>query len=177
MVRSLLITEETRLKSHALDLPVDSSSPMVLMENLGTSRNSSSTTPQVKSRNPCFNFAKGSCRFRETYRYLHDATARSGTNLNRSTRGRGNSDNTTNDLLQKLLHQLSSMNCNSTVSKLNSSNTMPIAFNASLPAHFGPTTGPQLGAPPGFSYPAHNGSRITTPAGPSSVPPGPLQSA
>ncbi|GKE51445.1 ribonuclease H-like domain-containing protein [Tanacetum coccineum] len=54
---------------------------------------------------------------------------------------------------------------------------MPIAFNASLPAHFGPTTGPQLGAPPGFSYPAHNGSSITTSAGPSSVPLGPLQSA
>ncbi|GJV25719.1 ribonuclease H-like domain-containing protein [Tanacetum coccineum] len=134
-----------RLKSWALDLPVDSSSPMVLTANSGTSRNSSSTTPQVKSRNPCFNFAKGSCRFGETCRYLHDATARSGTNLNGSTRGRDNSDNTTKDLLQKLLHQLSSMNCNSTVSKLNSLNTMPVT--------------------------------ITTPAYPSSIPRGPLQSA
>ncbi|GKC78336.1 ribonuclease H-like domain-containing protein [Tanacetum coccineum] len=54
---------------------------------------------------------------------------------------------------------------------------MPVMFNASLPAHFGPTTSPQLGAPPGFSYPVHNGSSITTPADPSSVPRGPLQSA
>ncbi|GJW43031.1 ribonuclease H-like domain-containing protein [Tanacetum coccineum] len=141
MVRSLLITEEMRLKYRALDLPVDSSSPMVLMANS------------------------------ETCRYVHDASARLGTNLNGSTRGRGNSDNTTNDLLQKLLHQLSSMNCNSTVPISNSSNTMPVTFNASLRAHFGPTTGPQLGAPLGFSYPAHpshNGSSITTPAGPSS---------
>ncbi|GKB15754.1 ribonuclease H-like domain-containing protein [Tanacetum coccineum] len=140
----LLIIEEMRLKSRALDLPVDSSSPMVLMANSGTSHNSSSTTPQVKSRNPCFNYAKGSCHFGETCRYVHDAGARSGTNLNGSTRGRGNSDNTTNDLLQKLLHQLSSINCNSTVPTSNSSNTMPVAFNASLPAHFGPTTGHNL---------------------------------
>ncbi|GKC00391.1 hypothetical protein Tco_0986527, partial [Tanacetum coccineum] len=37
-VRSLLITEETRLKSRALGLPVESSSPMVLVAESGNNR-------------------------------------------------------------------------------------------------------------------------------------------
>ncbi|GJT76122.1 ribonuclease H-like domain-containing protein [Tanacetum coccineum] len=59
--RSMLITEEMRLKSKSLALPLDSSSsssPMVLMAESGTTRRSS-TTNQVKSWRPCFNFAKG----------------------------------------------------------------------------------------------------------------------
>ncbi|GJU32224.1 hypothetical protein Tco_1175813 [Tanacetum coccineum] len=61
MARSMLITEEMRLKSMSLALPVDSSScssPMVLMAESGTTRRFS-TTNQVKSWRPCFNFAKG----------------------------------------------------------------------------------------------------------------------
>ncbi|GJR63518.1 ribonuclease H-like domain-containing protein [Tanacetum coccineum] len=57
--QSLLITEEMRLKSKSLSLPVDSSSasPMVLMAETGTPRRL--TNPQVKSWRPCFNFARG----------------------------------------------------------------------------------------------------------------------
>ncbi|GKE95325.1 ribonuclease H-like domain-containing protein, partial [Tanacetum coccineum] len=61
-VCSLLITEEMRLKSKALALPVNSSSPMVLMADSGNDWRSSNM-PQVKSWRPCFNFAKGTCRF------------------------------------------------------------------------------------------------------------------
>nr|GEY63076.1 hybrid signal transduction histidine kinase M [Tanacetum cinerariifolium] len=47
-VRSLLVAEEMRLKSRAQALPVDSSSPMVLMVESGNTRRPSST-PQTKS--------------------------------------------------------------------------------------------------------------------------------
>ncbi|GKD35061.1 hypothetical protein Tco_1250570, partial [Tanacetum coccineum] len=43
MARSLLVTEEMRLKSKALALPADSSSPMVLMADLGNNNNGSNT--------------------------------------------------------------------------------------------------------------------------------------
>nr|GEW61795.1 ribonuclease H-like domain-containing protein [Tanacetum cinerariifolium] len=58
--RSLLITEEMRLKCKDLALPVDFSSPMVLMAKSCNTRRSLPTT-QVKSWRPCFNFAKGAC--------------------------------------------------------------------------------------------------------------------
>ncbi|GKC98890.1 hypothetical protein Tco_1169165, partial [Tanacetum coccineum] len=54
--RSLLITEDMRLKSKASASLVDSSSPMVLLADSGISRRSSSE--QVKSWRPYFNFAK-----------------------------------------------------------------------------------------------------------------------
>lgn len=65
--RSMLITEEMRLKSRSSSLPVDSSSasPMVLMTGKGIYHNPSN--PQVKSWRPCYNFAKG----------FHDATGAS----------------------------------------------------------------------------------------------------
>ncbi|GJS26660.1 ribonuclease H-like domain-containing protein [Tanacetum coccineum] len=71
-VRSLLITEEMRLKSQALALPADSSSLM------------------------------GTCRFGDLCRYVHDVNAKPVTNTSGSTpRGRGTVDttNTTNELL------------------------------------------------------------------------------
>nr|GFB47845.1 hybrid signal transduction histidine kinase M [Tanacetum cinerariifolium]GFB50314.1 hybrid signal transduction histidine kinase M [Tanacetum cinerariifolium] len=56
-VRSLLIMEETRLKSKADALLMDSSSPMALMTESGNPFRSSST-PQAKPWKPCFHFAK-----------------------------------------------------------------------------------------------------------------------
>ncbi|GJR81514.1 ribonuclease H-like domain-containing protein [Tanacetum coccineum] len=78
--RSMLITEEMRLKSKSLSLPVDSSSssPIVLMADSGNSRHSYTlqATPQVKSWRPCFNFAKGTCRFGDGCKFVHDVTVK-----------------------------------------------------------------------------------------------------
>ncbi|GJV46109.1 ribonuclease H-like domain-containing protein [Tanacetum coccineum] len=84
--RSMLITEEMRLKSKALASPVDSlsSSPMVLLAKSGNNH-LPSTTPQVKSWRPCFNFAKGACRFGDSCRYVHDGNVRMGTTNNSPT--------------------------------------------------------------------------------------------
>nr|GFA59425.1 hybrid signal transduction histidine kinase M [Tanacetum cinerariifolium] len=56
-VRSLMITEEMRLKSKVDALLMDSSSSMALMTESGNPYRSSST-PQVKPWKPCFHFAK-----------------------------------------------------------------------------------------------------------------------
>ncbi|GJR15624.1 ribonuclease H-like domain-containing protein [Tanacetum coccineum] len=109
-VRSLLIAEEMRLKSKVLALPVDSSSPMVLVAK--TSTNSRSSTSQGKSWKPCFNFAKESCRFGDSCRYVHDANARVSNANSGFNKGHGTSENTTNDLLTKLLAQLGHLGMN-----------------------------------------------------------------
>nr|GEU40699.1 reverse transcriptase domain-containing protein [Tanacetum cinerariifolium] len=77
--RSMLITEEMKLKSKSLTLPVDSSSssPSVLMAQ------------------------SGSCRFDDDCKFIHDQNAKSDV-----SNGSKLKDNTTNDLLVKLLHKL-----------------------------------------------------------------------
>ncbi|GJW12876.1 ribonuclease H-like domain-containing protein [Tanacetum coccineum] len=129
--RSLLITEEMRLKSKALVSPVDSFSPMVLMAGLGTPLPSTTTT-QVKSWRPCFNFAKGTCRFGESCRYVHDVNARTGNTSNASNaKGRGTNDtpNTTNELLTKLLHQLGTIGINTNIATSPNATTPTVAFH------------------------------------------------
>ncbi|GKB54896.1 ribonuclease H-like domain-containing protein, partial [Tanacetum coccineum] len=126
-VRSLLITKEMRLKSKALDLPVDSSSPMVLMTEART--NSRSSMSQGKPWKPCFNFAKGSCRYGDSCHYVHDANARvSNTNS-------GMNSTIPNSVIVAL---------NNTTSPGNSLG--PHAFFASP----NPSPGPNITAPPDF---------------------------
>ncbi|GKG22661.1 hybrid signal transduction histidine kinase M, partial [Tanacetum coccineum] len=86
-IRSLLITEDMHLKSTAPSSLADLSSPMVLMAESGTNRRSS-TTPQAKSWRPCFNFARGTCRFGDACRYVHDANEKLGPNPTDNNRGR-----------------------------------------------------------------------------------------
>ncbi|GKD27623.1 ribonuclease H-like domain-containing protein [Tanacetum coccineum] len=132
IARSMLITEEMRLKSKSLALLVDSSSasPMVLLVEAGTSHCPSSS--QTKSWRPCFNFAKGSCRFGESCKYVHAAQANPSTNSRASNIvGNGSSNNnTTNDLLLKLIDKIR------TLGFLTMSAHSPLAY----PAH----------GPPGF---------------------------
>ncbi|GJV58267.1 ribonuclease H-like domain-containing protein [Tanacetum coccineum] len=169
--RSLLITEEMRLKSKSLALPVDSSSssPMVLVAESGTSRNPSN--PQVKSRRPCFNFAKGSYWFGSDCRYVHDHNAKSNTITTMKPSG-----TSTDDLLVKLLEKLG-LNDNGTnkivnnTSMENTSNTpvactinstlnplcyaaQPTSYVLPTPAHLQTMSTPAhyLAPPPGFSY-------------------------
>ncbi|GJZ95752.1 ribonuclease H-like domain-containing protein [Tanacetum coccineum] len=102
VVRSLLIAEEMRLKSKVLASPMDSSSPMAFVA--GSSKNSHpSSMAQGKSWKPCFNFAKGNCRYGDSCRYVHDANARVPNATSGFNKGCGTSENSTNDLLNKLL--------------------------------------------------------------------------
>ncbi|GJW60768.1 ribonuclease H-like domain-containing protein [Tanacetum coccineum] len=160
-VRSLLIAEEMRLESKVLALPVDSSSPMVLVAE--TSTNSRPSTSQGKSWKPCFNFAKGSCRFGDSCRYVHDTNARVSNANSGFNKGRGTCENMTNDLLTKLLAQLGHLGMNVAMSNNGTNVTLPThatvtptvtgpniasnvptaphAFNASLGTLHDPTTG------------------------------------
>ncbi|GJR78433.1 pleiotropic drug resistance protein 1-like protein [Tanacetum coccineum] len=111
--RSMLLIEEMRLKSKSLSLLVDSSSssPMVLMAQLGTNRRPSNS--QNKSWRSCFNFAKGSCRFGSDCKYVHDPNAKP---TNTTTSCAPNT--TTDELLAKLLDKLGLNNSLPTVSNM-----------------------------------------------------------
>ncbi|GJW56271.1 ribonuclease H-like domain-containing protein [Tanacetum coccineum] len=122
-VRSLLIAEEIRLMSKVLTLPVDSSPLRVLV--VESSTNSHSSMSQGKSWKPCFNFSKGSCRFGNSCRYVHDANARVSNANSGFNKGRGTSENTTNDLLTKLLAQLSHLGMNVVMSNNGTNVTLP----------------------------------------------------
>ncbi|GJZ83166.1 ribonuclease H-like domain-containing protein, partial [Tanacetum coccineum] len=111
-VRSLLITEEIRLKSKAIALPVDSSSPMVLVAESGTSY--------------------------------------SGVNKERV-----NDENTTNELLTKLLNQLGNLGLHATVSNPPTNATPPVAFLDSPSPTPSPPDDPTHLYPPGFAPMAH----------------------
>ncbi|GKB22141.1 ribonuclease H-like domain-containing protein, partial [Tanacetum coccineum] len=71
MVRSLLTTEEMRLKNRLQTTLVDptSASPTVLLANTNNRRPPTSTD---KVNKPCFLFNKGMCRFGEACKYLHN---------------------------------------------------------------------------------------------------------
>ncbi|GKD51935.1 hybrid signal transduction histidine kinase M [Tanacetum coccineum] len=99
MACSMLTTEEMRLKSKSLSLPVDSPSSflMVLMVETWITRRPS--TPHVKSWRSCYNFARGSCHFRNECKFVHDENAKS--NGNKTINGIN-----LDKLLTKLLRQL-----------------------------------------------------------------------
>ncbi|GJY95298.1 ribonuclease H-like domain-containing protein [Tanacetum coccineum] len=120
-VRSLLVTEEMRLKTKEIALPADSSSPMVLMAQSGTPRRSSNT--QGKSWKPCFNFANGSCRFVSACHYVHDLSAKPITN----THAKHSSFNNTEALLTKILDKLRDYRNSSEPSLVNHTNSLPVA--------------------------------------------------
>ncbi|GJT75972.1 zinc finger, CCHC-type containing protein [Tanacetum coccineum] len=84
------------LKSKTDALLMDSSSPMALITDSGNSCRSTSTTP-FKPWKPCFNYAKGTCRFGDGCRFLHDASMK-----NTNKHGVVTKDSTTDELLAKL---------------------------------------------------------------------------
>nr|GEW15602.1 ribonuclease H-like domain-containing protein [Tanacetum cinerariifolium] len=153
-MRSLLIAEEMRLKSKVLALPMDSSYPMVLVAKSST--NSRSFTSQGKSWKPCFNFAKGSCRFGDSCRCVHDANARMSNANSGFNKGRGTSENMTHDLLNKLLAKLGHLRMNvamsnngTNVTRPNIASTIPTAPHAFY-ASLGTSLGPNPTPPPRF---------------------------
>ncbi|GJU09363.1 ribonuclease H-like domain-containing protein [Tanacetum coccineum] len=126
MARSLLITEEIRLKTMDISLPVDPSSPMALVADSGNSRRSSSV-PHVKPWKPCFNYAKGTCRFGERCRFVHDPNVRNTPN-NSVESNASNMD----EILVKLLGRLG-LNSKQDISTVGPSN------NNSTPTQPSPT--------------------------------------
>nr|GEW47660.1 hybrid signal transduction histidine kinase M [Tanacetum cinerariifolium] len=144
-----------RLKSKALALPVDSSSPMVLVAESGNNRRSSSS-PQVKSLKHCFNFAKGMCRFGDSCHFMHDANAHVGTSYSGVNKGLGNGENTTNELLTKLPNQLGNLGLHATISNPPTNATPLVGFLASPSPTPSPPAGPTHLYPPGFAPMAHD---------------------
>ncbi|GJZ17589.1 ribonuclease H-like domain-containing protein [Tanacetum coccineum] len=138
-IRSLLLTEEMRLKTTASPSLADSSSHMVLMTEPGNTRRPSTTAPN-KPWKPCYNFAKGTCRFGDACRFLHDANTRAGTHSNESNRARG-VNNDTNSLLKSLLRKLDVVSLTSPTS-----NTLPSPSPPTVAFHTGPAM-----IPPGFA--------------------------
>ncbi|GKC48631.1 hybrid signal transduction histidine kinase M [Tanacetum coccineum] len=144
-VRSLLVTEEMRLMSRATSLPVDASSPLVLVAESGGNRRSSST-PQGKSWKPCFNFAKGTCRFGDSCRYVHDPNAM----VNNANKGSGTRTPSTHDMLQQLLAKLGNLGVTCSVPNTTVPTVAPVAYHTSP----SPLPGPTVTPPPGFTQPA-----------------------
>ncbi|GKG23884.1 ribonuclease H-like domain-containing protein, partial [Tanacetum coccineum] len=101
---------------------------MVLVAETGTNQRTSSMA-QGKPWKPCFNFAKGSCRYGDSYRYTHDANARVN---NANSRGRGASNNNTHELLTKLLAQLGNLGMHNG-STVTTPNTVTTPSNVSMP--------------------------------------------
>ncbi|GKA55467.1 ribonuclease H-like domain-containing protein [Tanacetum coccineum] len=88
MIRSMLTTEEIPLMSRAQATSIDStsSSPKVLLANSGNSTQRPNIA-LIKLNKPCFNFAKGFCRFGDNYKFIHEGTSNgvNGNNLLWST--------------------------------------------------------------------------------------------
>nr|GEU94278.1 ribonuclease H-like domain-containing protein [Tanacetum cinerariifolium] len=169
-VRSLLTTHEMRLKSRVQNPLVDatSASPMVLLAKSNTSAQRGPSLEKVN--NPCWSFAKGSCRFDDACKYLHNGVHGKSTLLPR-TSGLASSvpDVTRSDLdmLQSLLAKFG-------LNAPNTSTPSPlVAYTVSVPLGF-PSVSAQLSAQPtyeGGSFPGsiHLGQSRSMPFHPSQL--------
>ncbi|GJX83605.1 ribonuclease H-like domain-containing protein [Tanacetum coccineum] len=97
-------------------------------------------------------------KFGDSCCYVHDANDRLGTTNNGSNQDRGTSDNTINELLQKLLQQLEGMNVHTTSHSTNTTSIPNVAFYTGSPNHPSPSVGPTY--PPNF--PAQTNSNYIT---------------
>ncbi|GJS51480.1 ribonuclease H-like domain-containing protein [Tanacetum coccineum] len=181
-VRSLLVAEEMRLKTKEVALPTDSSSLMVLMAQAGTNRRPSN--PQIKSWRPCFNFAKGSCRFGSECRYVHDPNAKPHDFGTSKVSNTSNTDALLVQLLEKLnLRNKDASTNGSTVTSTKDTppiSPLPVAYSTqhnSSPTCYLPQPISNYLAPPGFGYPTGSASllhpaRYILPAQTNTPPPG-----
>ncbi|GJX75456.1 ribonuclease H-like domain-containing protein [Tanacetum coccineum] len=132
-VRSLLTTHEMRLKSRVQNPLVDatSASPMVLLAKSNTSARRGPSLEKVN--NPCWSFAKGSCRFGDACKYLHNGVHGKSTLLPRTSGSASSVPGVTRsdlDMLQSLLAKFG----------LNAPNistpSPPVAYTVSVPPGF-----------------------------------------
>ncbi|GJU95278.1 ribonuclease H-like domain-containing protein, partial [Tanacetum coccineum] len=125
---------------------------------------------QAKSWKPCFNFAKGSCRFGNDCRYVHDPNAK----IVNSGSSKQPSNNTTDALLLTLLEKLGVNDIGSScTSNVNPSpvvtNAMPVAaYSVPGPGYFMAQSTSPMYPPTGFpSQPAQQQVQpIQSPIGP-----------
>ncbi|GJT59661.1 hybrid signal transduction histidine kinase M [Tanacetum coccineum] len=174
-VRSMLTTEEMRLKSrpHTTFVDGSSSSPLALVTKSGSSnlRRSTVNTSSGKINKPCFNFASGYCRFGEHCKYLHGNSNIKG-NTSRSlwsanvTQPSPTSTLTSDQMLALIQQQQSILARlgytapmgNTSTNNTSDTNSSPMAFQT------GPVTQPILGltSPPGFTQQGPNVSQSTS---------------
>ncbi|GJR09421.1 ribonuclease H-like domain-containing protein [Tanacetum coccineum] len=133
------------------------SSPMVLMADTGITL--CPTTPHIKSWRSCYNFARGSCRFGNECKFVHDGNAKP--NRTKSITGNGNN---TGDIVAKLLGQLG-LNTNLPSTNNNGSNShntatpspsvvQPLSANMA-PVSYHATARPNLVSPSLYYYSPH----------------------
>nr|GEZ74930.1 hypothetical protein [Tanacetum cinerariifolium] len=112
---------------------------------------------------PRFNYAKGTCRYGDSCRYVHDPNVR----LSNTNKGGGNTVNSTNELLTHLLAKLGHINLTSTMPNVTASNSNPVAFYTRPSPHVGLVQNP----PPGFPQMAQAQVYYNTAAGPNPIAP------
>ncbi|GJY19387.1 ribonuclease H-like domain-containing protein [Tanacetum coccineum] len=150
-VRSMLTTHEMRLKSRVQNPLVDatSASPMVLLAKSNTSARRGPSLEKVN--NPCWSFAKGSCRFGDACKYLHNGVHGKSTLLPHTSGSASSVPGVTCsdlDMLQSLLAKFG-------LNAPNISTPSPsVAYTVSVPPGF-PSVSAQLSAQPtyGVQYP------------------------
>nr|GEW39917.1 ribonuclease H-like domain-containing protein [Tanacetum cinerariifolium] len=148
-VRSLLTTHEMRLKFRVQNPLVDatSASPMVLLAKSNTSARCGPFLEKVN--NPCWSFAKGSCRFGDSCKYLHNGVQGKSTLLPRTSSSASSVLDVTRldlDMLQSLLAKFG-------LNAPNTSTPSPlVAYTVSIPHGF-PSVLAQLSAQPTYVNP------------------------
>nr|GEY24258.1 ribonuclease H-like domain-containing protein [Tanacetum cinerariifolium] len=130
MVRSLLTTHEMRLKSRVQNPLVDATfaSPMALLvkSNINARRGPS----LEKVNNPCWSFAKASCRFGDACKYLHNGVHGKSTLLPRTS----NSASSVPDVTRSNLDMLQSLLAKFGLNAPNTSTPSPlVAYTVSVP--------------------------------------------
>nr|GEW82834.1 putative reverse transcriptase domain-containing protein [Tanacetum cinerariifolium] len=159
MVRYMLTTAEMRLKSRTNSTYFEStsSSPMVLLANSGVNA-WRSTNSNEKVNKPCFNFNKGSCRFGDRCKFLHNGVhgnpSLRSSSVPRSTVA--SSSNLSYTDMQTLQSILAKLKINGSMVKRQNNNnsgvpnsTSPMALYAS-PHGSGPMYS-TFNSPPGFN--------------------------
>nr|GEV21255.1 hybrid signal transduction histidine kinase M [Tanacetum cinerariifolium] len=148
-VRSLLTTHEMRLKSRVQNPLVDatSASPMVL---LAKSKTSARCGPSLeKVNNPCYSFAKGSCRFGDAGKYLHNGVHGKSTLLPRTLGSASSVLDVTRSDFDMLQSLLAKFGLNAPYTSIPSPS---VAYTVSVPPGF-PSVSAQLSAQPTYVSP------------------------
>ncbi|GKC20040.1 ribonuclease H-like domain-containing protein [Tanacetum coccineum] len=118
----------------------------------------------------CFSFAKGSCRFGDSCRYVHDANARVSNANSGFNKGRETSENTTHDLLNKLLSQLGHLGMNVAMSNNGTNVTLPNPATVT-PTVIGPNIASTVPTAPHAFYASPGTSLGPNPTPPPGFPP------